>query len=206
VGHTLYNLACLQLDNENPHGAAFYMKETLAIYEVAFGPDHQLTEDVAKQLAILDEGIARRSDEDPGSSGGGHDGDGSPGSGVGGSGGGSGALDSPSDPAAAAAYEAARRGQADAEAAAEKAYAEAEAREKAYYAHQGLSPGSLGGGEVGDDDESLVSDFEDVGDGGGGEDGGKGEEEEKEEENGDDGVEAGANAERGRGNHTRYQT
>ena len=60
VGHTLYNLACLQLDNENPDAAAHFMRETLVIYEVAFGPDHQLTADVEKQLAILEEGLANR--------------------------------------------------------------------------------------------------------------------------------------------------
>ena len=64
VGHTLYNLACLQLDNENPAAAAHYMRETLAIYGVAFGPDHQLTGDVEKQLAILEEGLARQKFED----------------------------------------------------------------------------------------------------------------------------------------------
>jgi hypothetical protein len=58
VGHTLYNLACLQLDNENPEAAAHFMRETLVIYEVAFGPTHQLTQDVEKQLAILEAGLA----------------------------------------------------------------------------------------------------------------------------------------------------
>lgn len=58
VGHTLYNLACLQLDNENPEAAAHFMRETLVIYEVAFGPTHQLTKDVEKQLFILEAGLA----------------------------------------------------------------------------------------------------------------------------------------------------
>jgi hypothetical protein len=59
----LYNLACLQLDNENTDAAAHFMRETLVIYEVAFGPSHQLTQDVERQLAILEAGLADRAYE-----------------------------------------------------------------------------------------------------------------------------------------------
>lgn len=54
VGHTLYNLACLMLDSKQIPEALEYMRRTLAIYEVAFGEKHQLTEDVRVQVDQLE--------------------------------------------------------------------------------------------------------------------------------------------------------
>ncbi len=46
-------MACLQLDFNKPAEAAYFMKQTLGIYEQAFGIDHQLTCDVEKQLNLI---------------------------------------------------------------------------------------------------------------------------------------------------------
>ena len=43
VGHTLYNMACLHMDHGKLAASAGLMRQSLEIYELAFGPDHQLT-------------------------------------------------------------------------------------------------------------------------------------------------------------------
>lgn len=50
-------MACLQLDFNKPAEAAYFMKQTLGIYEEAFGIDHQLTCDVEKQLNLIVESM-----------------------------------------------------------------------------------------------------------------------------------------------------
>lgn len=53
VGHTLYNMACLHMDHGKHAASADLMRQALAIYELSFGAEHQLTVDVDQQLRGL---------------------------------------------------------------------------------------------------------------------------------------------------------
>ena len=53
VGHTLYNMACLHMDHGKYAASADLMRQALAIYELSFGAEHQLTVDVDQQLRGL---------------------------------------------------------------------------------------------------------------------------------------------------------
>jgi tetratricopeptide (TPR) repeat protein len=66
VGHTLYNMACLHMDHGKLGASAELMRQALAIYELSFGADHQLTVDVDQQLRGLLQTLQRERDPDGG--------------------------------------------------------------------------------------------------------------------------------------------
>jgi tetratricopeptide (TPR) repeat protein len=64
VGHTLYNMACLHMDHGKLGEGAELLQQSLEIYELAFGADHQLTIDVEMQLLGLLHTLKQQTSED----------------------------------------------------------------------------------------------------------------------------------------------